>query len=210
DNQTTYEIGNREPKLAGGFNNSLQYKNWNLSFLFDFRVGGHVYNGTDYFMTVNGMSKRTMERETLTTTGVVNVGTTDNPVYEDKTFTFEADKSYNMNGTATNGRSIIKSYWGDYYARESANFMIETNWLRLRTLSLSYNVPKTILSKTKAIKGCLFTVSGNNLLLFTNYEGLDPEASAAGSGVTGSSSVGIDYCGVPATASMSFGINLTF
>ena len=51
--------------------------------------------------------------------------------------------------------------------------------------------------------------SANNLLLFTNYNG-DPEVAAAGAGVGGSSSVGFDYCGVPATAGMTFGINLTF
>jgi len=39
---------------------------------------------------------------------------------------------------------------------------------------------------------------------------MDPETSAAGSGVIGPSSVGIDYCGVPATAGMAFGINVTF
>lgn len=210
DNKTTYEIGNREPKFTGGFNNSLQYKNWNLSFLFDFRVGGHVYNGTDYYMTVNGTSKRSENRGKITTTGVVNTGTEKEPVYVEKSFTFEADKSYNINGTMTSGLNIIQNYYGDYFTRESANFMVKTNWLRLRSVSLTYDLPKAWLNKSKIIKGCLMTLSGNNLLLFTNYKGMDPEASAAGSGATGSSSVGIDYCGVPATAGMSFGINLTF
>src|SRR5690606_36301926 len=83
DNLTTYHIGNREQKLIGGFNNSLQYKNLNLSFLFDFRIGGDIYNGTDYFMTVNGMSKRSMERDVLTVSGAVrNGGTADAPLYE--------------------------------------------------------------------------------------------------------------------------------
>ena len=88
--------------------------------------------------------------------------------------------------------------------------MTETNWLRLRNISLSYSMPSKLLRSSKFIKGCLFTVTGDNLLLFTNYKGMDPETSAAGSGITGSSSVGIDYCGVPATAGMSFGINLKF
>ncbi|MDR2475134.1 MAG: SusC/RagA family TonB-linked outer membrane protein, partial [Bacteroidales bacterium] len=91
DGKTTYNIGNREPKLTGGFNNSLQYKDWNLSFLLDFRVGGHVYNGTDYGMTLAGLSKRTEGRENLTVTGAVKTGgTTEAPIYEDRTFTFDA------------------------------------------------------------------------------------------------------------------------
>ena len=211
DNLTTYEIGNREPKMTGGLNNSLQYKNWNLSFLFDFRLGGDIYNGTDYFMTVNGMSKRTMERDVLTLSGVVQTGgTAEDPVYADKTFTFEADKMYDIGGTQTSGRDIIQNYWGTYYPRESANFMIDTNWLRLRSVSLSYDLPRKILANVKFLEGLTATVTGTNLLLFTNYKGMDPETSAAGSGIAGSSSVGIDYNGVPSTAGISFGLNLTF
>ena len=45
--------------------------------------------------------------------------------------------------------------------------------------------------------------------LITNYYG-DPEVAAAGAGAVGSSSVGIDWCCVPALAGVSFGVNLTF
>jgi TonB-linked SusC/RagA family outer membrane protein len=211
DNVATYDIANREPKFTGGFNNSLQYKNWNFSFLLDFRRGGAVYNGTEYWMTATGVSKQTENRESLTVTGVVNTGTTADPVYEDRTFTFDAGNTYPVSATASqSGRYIIQQYWSDYYLRNSANFMTETNWLRLRSVSLSYSLPKQILEKTKAIKGCTFSFTGTNLLLLTNYKGLDPEASAAGSGIGGSSSVGIEYCNVPATAGISFGVNLKF
>ncbi|MGV8962986.1 MAG: SusC/RagA family TonB-linked outer membrane protein [Candidatus Saccharimonadaceae bacterium] len=219
DNQTTYEIGNREPKLSGGWNNNFQYKNWNLSFLFDFRIGGDVYNGTDYSMTVNGMSKRTLERNELTIDGAIQTGTKDEvvdgktvkiPIYEDKSFTFNANETYDVKGTPTNGKKIIQDYWNTYYPRESANFKTDTNWLRLRTISLSYNMPTTLLERTKFINNATFTLTGTNLLLLTNYKGMDPETSAAGSGIAGSSSVGIDFNGVPSTAGVSFGINLTF
>jgi TonB-linked SusC/RagA family outer membrane protein len=212
DNLLTHYIANREPKFFGGFNNSFQYKDWNLSFLLDYRVGGYVYNGTEYGLTVTGMSRLTENRESLTITGVVvKQGTENDPVYEDKTFTFDANSVYPVSATANqSGRYIIQQYWSDYYARESANFMTKTNWLRLRSVSLSYDLPKNILDRTKVLKGCSFTVTGNNLLLLTNYKGLDPEASAAGSGVTGSSSVGVEYYNVPATAGISFGINLKF
>ena len=87
--------------------------------------------------------------------------------------------------------------------------MTDVKALRLRSLSLSYNLPKAWLVKTGFIKRASITAAANNLLLFTNYNG-DPEVAAAGSGAVGSSSVGIDYCGVPSTGSFSFGINLTF
>ncbi|WP_164111005.1 MULTISPECIES: SusC/RagA family TonB-linked outer membrane protein [Sphingobacterium] len=213
DNLATYNIGNREPKLTGGFNNSLQYKNINFSFLFDFRIGGDIYNGTDYFMTVNGMSKRSMERESITLDGVVNTGTATAPVYQDKSVTFEADQTYDVKGVQTSGRKIIQDYWSDFYTRESANFMTNTNWLRLRSVSLSYNFANELLRSvglSKVVKGATATLTGTNLWLLTNYKGMDPETSAAGSGVVGSSSVGIDYNGVPSTAGVAFGVNLKF
>lgn len=81
--------------------------------------------------------------------------------------------------------------------------------IRLRNLSLSYDF-KDLLRKQNAIKGLTVNVTGNNLFLITNYKGMDPETASAGSGTGGSGSVGIDYCGVPAQASMSFGLNITF
>jgi hypothetical protein len=211
DELTTYEIGNREPKFTGGFNNTLTYKNWSFNMLWEFRVGGDVYNGTDYYMTGRGLSKKTENRESLTVSGVVQNGTDADgkPVYEDKSFTFNAGETYDMNGAKTSGKKIIMDYWNSYYSLESANFMTKVNSLRLRTISLSYALPQTLLNKLKYIKRCVISVTGNNLLLFTNYKG-DPETAVAGAGAIGSSSVGMDYCGVPSTASMAFGVNLTF
>lgn len=216
DKLETYEIGNREPKLIGGLNNSLQYKNWNLSFLLDFRIGGDIYNGTDYTMTNAGMSKRSQDRESITINGVVQSGSE----YVAKTYVFDADKFYNINdysqvvssteAGAISGKNIIQKYWQTYYPLEASNYMTKTNWLRLRSVSLSYDVPKSFLAKAKVIKALTVNMTGTNLLLLTNYKGMDPENSAAGSGVTGSGSAGIDLNGTPSTAGMTFGVNVTF
>ncbi len=209
------EIGNREPKFAGGWNNTLTWKNWSFNMLWDFRVGGHVYNGTLYSMVDNGTAKLTEGRNRLEITGVHQTGTEkvdgkDVKIYGNpETFVFEAGKTYNYNGKQTPGEWIINNYYQTYYMRESANFMKDVNVLRLRSISLSYTLPTSLLARTKFIKGCTLSATANNLLLFTNYDG-DPEVAAAGAGAIGSSSVGVDYCGVPATASFAFGVNLTF
>ena len=88
--------------------------------------------------------------------------------------------------------------------------MTNTNWVRLRSVSLTYSLPSKILARQNVIKSLSINATGYNLLLFTNYKGMDPESSAAGAGVSGSSSVGIDYAGVPATAGCSLGVNVTF
>lgn len=205
-NSTQILVGNREPKFQGGWNNTLTYKGFTFNMLWEFRVGGAVFNGTEYAMTMSGMSKLSEGRDRLEITGVQASGDGYTPV---ETHVFEADGVYNFNGTKISGKELIKNYYTSYYYRESRNFITDVNSLRLRTISLSYELPKNVLAKTKCIKRASVSATANNLLLFSNYHG-DPEVAVSGSGITGSSSVGIDYCGVPSTASFSFGVNLTF
>ena len=178
--------------------------------LWEFRVGGDVFNGTKYAMTLTGTSKFSGDvRDHLVIEGVQNVGTDKEPIYESRKYEWFADQAYDFNGVRMSGANIIKSYYTDYYNYETANYITNVNSLRLRNVSLSYDVPDTFLKKLKYFKRAVLSASANNLLLFTNYEG-DPEVAAAGSGRGGSSSVGFDYCGVPATQSVSFGMNISF
>jgi ferric enterobactin receptor len=75
-------------------------------------------------------------------------------------------------------------------------------------LSLSYDFTGLVKSK-RIIKELSATAVGTNLFTWTNYKGMDPEVSAAG-GTGGSGSTGIDYLGVPAVRSITFGVNVTF
>jgi len=209
DNLGTYNIGNREPKLFGGLVNNFRYKNWNASIQMDFRIGGDIFNGTDYAMTVAGMSKRSMDRESITISGVAKNPSTG--LNEPKSVTYNSGQFYTMTGGVQRyGNDIIREYYTNYLPLESSSFMTNTNWLRLSVVTVAYTIPETLIKRVKFIKSASVSVTGTNLLLFTNYKGLDPEASAAGSGVVGSSSVGIDYCGVPATRGVSFSLNLSF
>ena len=202
-------VGNREPKLIGGFTNSFSYKGFNLSFLLDFRIGGDVYNGTAYAMTVNGMHPQTLmnDRQSVTVTGITyDANDKDN---NGKPFeqTYEAGKTYTIGGTTYSGEAMIQKYWSNY-ASNSHHFITDVNWLKLRNISLSYDFTRILKSK-KVIKGLVANATASNLFTITNYKGMDPEVSTAG-GTGGSGSTGIDYCSVPATSSFTFGVNLTF
>ncbi|MDX8339550.1 SusC/RagA family TonB-linked outer membrane protein [Draconibacterium sp. IB214405] len=189
----TNVVGNREPDMLLGWNNSITHKNWNLSFLIDVRVGGDVYNATEYSMTYAGMSKVTENRgNTQTIEGVMMNSETGE--YEPATSTITLDQDYYQN----------------IYTAEATPFITSVNWFRLRSASLSYSVPATLCNRIGFVKGIDLSLSGTNLLLFTNYKGMDPEVSAGGSGILGAGSSGIDYCGVPATTSVSFGLNVQF
>ncbi|MEO6849015.1 MAG: TonB-dependent receptor, partial [Mucilaginibacter sp.] len=196
-------VGNREPDFIMGFNNTLRYKRFSLSVLLDIRKGGDIYNGTEYALVTNGLSKRTLlnDRQSVTVTGVNSV------TGDDFTQTYEAGQSYTIGGKTVAGTNLIQQYWSNYSAN-SYNFITSVNWIKLRSLSLTYDF-SDLLKNQKVIKGISATAAGTNLATWTNYKGMDPEVSAAG-GTGGSGSTGIDYLGVPAVASFSFGINLTF
>lgn len=199
---TTNIVGNREPKVIGGLNNSFRYKNLDFSFLLDIRIGGDIYNGTEYYTTMKGLSKRTLQRDAVTVSGVGK--TSGQPL----SYTYERGQNYVVNNATYSGAYMIQQYWSSY-CDNSYNFITDTNWLRLRSISLTYDFT-SMFKKDGFIKGLSANVSGNNLFVWTNYKGMDPEVSVSGSGTGGSGSMGIDYCGVPSTRNVTFGINLTF
>ncbi|MDR0895612.1 MAG: SusC/RagA family TonB-linked outer membrane protein [Prevotellaceae bacterium] len=202
-NVTNTIVGNREPSFIGGLNNTLSYKDLTVSLLLDLRVGGDIYNGTEYQMVSTGLAKRTLlnNRQSVTVSGV-NAETGE--PYEQ---TYEADKTYEIGGSQYDGKYMIQQYWKNYCSN-SENFITSVNWLKVRSLSVSYDLTKLI-RRQNIIKRLSVNATGTNLLTLTNYKGMDPEVSAAG-GAGGSGSTGIDYCGVPSTSGFTFGVNLTF
>jgi ferric enterobactin receptor len=196
-------VGNREQDFIGGFNNTFRYKKFTLNFLLDIRKGGDVYNGTEYTLVTNGLSQRTLlnDRQSVSVSGVNSqTGAT-------FTQTYNAGQTYVINGTTYDGKYMIQQYWQNY-AMNSPNFITSVNWLKLRSLSLTYDFTG-MLNNHRVIKGISATAVASNLFTWTNYKGMDPEVSAAG-GTGGSGSTGIDYLGVPAEASITFGLNITF
>lgn len=205
DGVYSYEIGNREPKFSGGWNNTITYKNLTFNMLWEFRVGGDVFNGTKYVMTTTGVSKFSgdVRNKTLHIEGVKEE---DGSWLEND---WSVGQNYTFAGKQETGYNIIKNYYSGAYNYEVKNWITKVNSLRLRTLAVTYDIPKSLLSKLGVIKRASISATANNLLLFTNYDG-DPEVAASGAGAGGSSSVGFDYLGTPATSSFTFGVNLTF
>lgn len=208
------DVGNRENTFTGGLNNTFTFKGVSFNMMWEFRVGGDVLNGTQYAMDLAGTSKFSADvrQQTLHIEGVQEIGkdSDGNPIYSElKSFDFAPDGVYKISGAETPGLNVIQNYYTGSYLKHTPNYITKVNSLRMRTISISYALPQSILKRQNVLKNVSFSLAANNLLLFTNYNG-DPEVAAAGSGVGGSSSVGFDYCGVPATAGATFGVNLTF
>ena len=121
--------------------------------------------------------------------------------------TYEATQSYTFGSTTYDGKAMIQRYW-DNYANQSYNFIQKVNWLKLRSISLTYDLTRLI-SRQNIVKRLSVNLTGQNLFTITNYKGMDPEVSTAG-GTGGSGATGIDYCSVPSVRSITFGVNVSF
>lgn len=91
--------------------------------------------------------------------------------------------------------------------RSSSYYVEDGSYLRLKTISIGYNLPPSLVSRLK-ISNARFYVSGQNLLTFTKYRGYDPEVGR--NGLTDLFSVGVDIAAYPQSRLVSAGIDLTF
>jgi TonB-linked SusC/RagA family outer membrane protein len=62
----------------------------------------------------------------------------------------------------------------------AAVYVEDASFLKVREVSLTYNLPESYATRIPGVKSARLTVSGRNLFMFTNYSGLDPEVSNFG------------------------------
>jgi TonB-linked SusC/RagA family outer membrane protein len=187
-------IGDRTPDFTLGTLNSFRYKNWSLNILWDLKVGGDIYNLTEQVLTGLGKTKRTSDRTTpRVVAGVLDDGlqNTDNPT--------------------PNTIVVVPYYLNSYYTMPNEEYIQrDVNWLKLRDVTLSYLLPEKVTHMVKGLKSLSLFVTGNDLILITNYRGADPAVIANNPGSVGIGSYGFDY-GSPATPlSLSFGLRARF
>ena len=188
-------IGDRAPNLTLGTTNNFRYKNWSLSFLWDLKAGGDIYNGTEQALTSVGKSARTANRTTpIIVNGVLN------------------DGLQNSSNPTVNTIIVYPYFSSSYYTSLPDEEFIQkdVNWLKLRDITLTYKFPQRILSHIKAVKSlsCFFT--GNDLVLFTNYHGADPSVNSNNPGSIGVGGYGLDLGSTATPISYSFGLRANF
>jgi len=193
--QNFYVRGDRTPDFTLGTLNSFRYKNWTLSFLWDLKVGGDIYNGTDQYLNGLGKSPREADRMTpIIVEGVLNDG-------------------FQNSSKPTKNTIVISPYYSNAYYNnmpEEEFIQHDVNWLRLRDITFSYLFPEKTLHKTKLIKTLSAFITGNDLVLFTNYTGADPAVNGNNPGTTGVGGYGFDFGNAPTPLSLSFGLRASF
>jgi TonB-linked SusC/RagA family outer membrane protein len=186
--------GDRNPDFTLGTTNQLSYKNWRLSFLWDLKVGGDIYNGTNRYLTILGKSNITADRYTpRVIEGVLQ------------------DGQENSDNPTRNTISLTPAYLDDYYTMpEEAFIEKDVNWLRLRDVSINYTLPSKLISRVKGLKTLSVFLTGNDLILITNYTGADPAVNGNTAGSRGVGAFGFDYGTLPTPISVNIGFRAGF
>lgn len=186
-------IGNPWPKFTFGFNNSITYKDFDLNIFIMGSQGNDVLNYPRFQFEVplNANS------------GVFNN-------YYRAVKDFAVPSSYNIADAQTTvltnpGKRIPRIAPGDPNgnSRVSDWFIEDGSYIRLKNITLGYNVPKKWISKV-GIRGLRASVSAQNLFTITSYKGYDPEIGMVNFG--GTIMAGLDVGRYPSVRFYSFGL----
>lgn len=163
------KTGSSIPDVTGGVQTDIRYRNFTISALASYSIGGKIYNGDKVSLlgqssTGSGWSSDMLNRWTPENTNTDYPKVTTQP----------------------------QSSW----TQTSSRFLVDRSYLRLKTITLSYNIPDAILSKIRFKSASVF-LQAENLFTICRQQGLDPEQTVGGT----------TYYRYPAMRTISFGLN---
>lgn len=192
--ETMKSLGGIAPDWTLGINNDISYKGLGVSFLFDIKKGGIMWNGTMGRMVGFGTAKVTENRG--------------------QSVIFDGVKGHLVNGEIVSSGQVndIEKTYSQYYYQNigggaspaQEQYVEKTDWVRLREVSLSYELGRLL--KDTFLKNLRIYATGRNLWLSTPYTGIDPETNLMGA----FNAQGLDYFNMPNTKSYVFGLKLDF
>ncbi len=165
--------GSALPDLVGGFSTNITFKDFELSAMFAYSLGGKIFNQDKLFILHNGSNAgRAMSVDML-----------DRWTPENRYTDIPRLQTVNSNS----------------WTSTSTRFLVDASYMRMKNLTLGYNIPKSVLNKV-FVNNCKVFFQAENLFTIFGEEGLDPEQNVNG----------VSYFRYPAMRTGSVGINLTF
>jgi len=176
--------GSPNPEFTGGLNNRFEYKNFDLSILTNFVYGNDVYLSAGRYQSANFE-------------------------WWDNQTTDQLDR-WQEPGDVTD---VPEPRFGQANgSQHSTRYLHEGSYLRIKQLTLGYNLPESVLKNLRISSARIF-VSASNLYTFTNYPGYDPEVSslpAGGSSQAYNVMMGVDFYTAPQIRSYKIGLDVNF
>ena len=170
-----------------GIGTSMRYKDFNASVLFEGKTGGQIYSGSNAFLIRNGHHKKTVPA------GGREAGWVPTGVMEDG---------------STITTSIPAAQQEDYYRRTysiAEEAIFDSDYMRLRQLSIGYNIPSDKLDGTFIDKATISLIGRNLFFLSNSVDNIDPESA-----YNNSNSAGLEWFGLPVPRTIGLNVNLKF
>ncbi|MEP0213430.1 MAG: SusC/RagA family TonB-linked outer membrane protein, partial [Cellulophaga sp.] len=184
------KVGNAFPDYITSLANNFKWKNLGFNFLLEYKKGGDIYDAGRRNSIRNGILEVTEFRdETTVLSGVMDDG---NGGYIPNTTEVLIDQNYYRSSTD--------------YNRASEILVQDASWVKLRNIGVTYDLPSKFVEKINLDRFSI-SASAQNILVWTPYDGYDPEGNqySAGSNVYGFTGLNI-----PLSQSYNFGINIGF
>ncbi len=164
-------VGTAERDFVMGFKNKFTYKNLSLSFGIDWKEGGNMYSYTKRLSHFTG-------------NGIETVYNDRNPFIIPNSVVSDGAGGWVENTTPITFEGITDFYNTQSNPGIEQTHVIDKTFIRLRDISLTYNIPSKVLNNT-GIVAASFTVYGKNLALWTPDDNsyVDPELSTFGTGL---------------------------
>ena len=196
-NASKYEVGSAIPTFQGGFNTSFSYKNFYVNAQFAYQIGGKFFsrNYAEYLYNVVDAQMYRMMFVSKDVKG--DTWTPNNTGAGFPMQWYPAGENSYFSGTSANGGN-----WS--FTDES---LFSASYLRLKNLTLGYNVSKSLLNKLridKVVSNIKVFASSDNLFILSAAKAIDPTMSASG----GYNDV--DSYTFPNMRTYTIGINLDF
>lgn len=151
-------LGNYSPDWIGSLSNTFGYRGVELSVLFDTRVGGEIFSVTNMFGNFAGVLDTSLpgREEGPCDPGVVFPGVTES-------------------GAENTTAVCPETFWFMQYFLDEPH-VYDASYTKLREARLSFNVPQSLLSRTR-LSSMNVALIGRNLLLWTDTPHIDPETA---------------------------------
>ncbi|MCZ4242594.1 SusC/RagA family TonB-linked outer membrane protein [Pedobacter punctiformis] len=162
------------PKFTGGFTNTFSYKGISLSAFFNFVYGNEVYNNSRAYFDNDGLYES----------------------YNAMVLKSGWNRWEKIGDVATHPKPVLG---GNHDSnQQSTRYLEDGSYIRLRNITLGYQIPNSWLSKIKISSARVF-VSGDNLWTGTKFSGIDPEVDL---------SSGVSSFRYPLSKKVLFGVNI--
>ncbi len=182
-------IGNINPDWIGGIRNTLRYKNVSMSFLIDMQKGGDIFSLDMSYGLATGLYPETAVND-IRNTGVILPGVA-------------------PDGSPNTKYTVSPQYFGNNYGyRRAANkqFIYDASFVKLREVSINYNVPRKLIEKT-FLSEVVVSLNGTNLwIIDKNLPYADPESGLS----SGNLSRGYSIGSLPTTREIGFNVKFKF